>query len=94
VEEDRLSKPSRPIVAGRLSVDAAQKLYLFVGVLSLAWSVYHGLLICSAVYMLAMYCHNEGGMSRNWFLKSFLGAIGYVCYCWGTTIIFGIHSFI
>ncbi|KAJ7774095.1 UbiA prenyltransferase family [Mycena olivaceomarginata] len=88
LEEDRLSKPSRPIVAGRLSVTAAQKLYVFVGALSLIWSMYHGVLLCSAVYMVAIYCYNEGEMSRNWFLKSFLGAIGYVCYCWGTTIIF------
>ncbi|KAJ7793604.1 hypothetical protein B0H14DRAFT_3497900 [Mycena olivaceomarginata] len=56
LEEDLLSKPTRPIVAGRLSSAAAAKLYLFVGAFSLAWSVYHG------------------GMSRNWFLKSFLGA--------------------
>jgi 4-hydroxybenzoate polyprenyltransferase len=92
LEEDLLSKPSRPIVAGRLSSAAAAKLYLFVGAFSLAWSVYHGLLLCSAIYILAIYCYNEGGMSRNWFLKSFLGSVGYVCYCWGTTVIFGIHD--
>ncbi|KAF7361506.1 Integral membrane protein [Mycena sanguinolenta] len=69
LEEDRLSKPNRPIVSGRLSVAAAQRLYLFVAGLSLVWSVFHGVLLCSAVY-------------------SFLGSIGYVCYCWGTTIIF------
>ncbi|KAF8213936.1 UbiA prenyltransferase family [Mycena galopus ATCC 62051] len=88
LEEDRLSKPNRPIVAGRVSVAEAQKLYLAVATLSLVWSMYHGVLICSAVYMLAIYCYNEGGMSRHWFWKSFLGSIGYVCYCWGTTIIF------
>ncbi|KAF7355634.1 Integral membrane protein [Mycena sanguinolenta] len=88
LEEDRLSKPNRPIVSGRLSVVAAQRLYLFVAVLSLTWSVFHGVLLCSFVYMLAIYCYNECGMARNWFLKSFLGSIGYVCYCWGTTIIF------
>ncbi|KAF8213928.1 UbiA prenyltransferase family-domain-containing protein, partial [Mycena galopus ATCC 62051] len=83
LEEDRLSKPSRPIVAGRLSVAEAQKLYLAVGALSLVWSMYHGVLLRSVVYMVAIYCYNEGGMSRHWFLKSFLGSIGY-----GTTIIF------
>ncbi|KAJ7229414.1 UbiA prenyltransferase family [Mycena haematopus] len=88
LEEDRLSKPNRPIVAGRLSVDAAQKLYLLAAALSLVWSMCNGVLLCSAVYMLAIYCYNEGGMSRHWFLKSFLGSIGYVCYCWGTTMIF------
>ncbi|KAJ6466680.1 UbiA prenyltransferase family [Mycena vitilis] len=90
LEEDRLSKPNRPIVAGRISAAAAQRLYLVVGALSFAWSLYHGysVTLCSAVYMVAICCYNEGGMSRHWFLKSFLGSIGYVCYCWGTTVIF------
>ncbi|KAJ6454080.1 UbiA prenyltransferase family-domain-containing protein [Mycena vitilis] len=79
LEEDRLSKPNRPIVAGRLSVAAAQNLYLAVGALSFAWTP------CN---MVTIYCYNEGGISRHWFLKSFLGSIGYVCYCWGTTVIF------
>ncbi|KAK6985209.1 integral membrane protein [Favolaschia claudopus] len=88
LEEDRLSKPSRPIAAGRIAVPAAQRLYICVGALSLAWSAFHGLLVCSAVYMVAIVCYNECGLSRHWFLKSFLGSIGYVCYCWGTTVIF------
>ncbi|KAJ7930107.1 hypothetical protein B0H13DRAFT_1859238 [Mycena leptocephala] len=62
LEEDRLSKPNRPIVSGRLSVAMAQKLYVVVGALSFA-----------AVYLIAIYCYNEIGMSRHWFLKSFLG---------------------
>ncbi|KAJ6583781.1 UbiA prenyltransferase family-domain-containing protein [Mycena sp. CBHHK59/15] len=87
LEEDRLAKPNRPIVCGKISAGAAHRLYLVVGALSLAYSVYHGVTLCSAVYMLAIWCYNEGGMSRHWFLKSFLGSIGYVCYCWGTTIL-------
>ncbi|KAJ7136504.1 UbiA prenyltransferase family [Mycena crocata] len=88
LEEDRLSKPDRPIAAGRLSIPTAQKLYLLSGALSFACSVFHGVKLCSAVYLVAIFCYNEGGLSRHWFLKSLLGAIGYVCYCWGTTIIF------
>ncbi|KAJ6538484.1 UbiA prenyltransferase family-domain-containing protein [Mycena vulgaris] len=88
LEEDRLSKPHRPIVAGRISIAKAQTLYLGFGALSFACSVYHGVVSCSILYLVAIYCYNEGGMSRNWFLKSFLGSIGYVCYCWGTTVIF------
>ncbi|KAJ6515517.1 UbiA prenyltransferase family [Mycena sanguinolenta] len=88
LEEDRLSKPNRPIVSGRLSVAAAQRLYVFVATLSLVWSVFHGVLLCSVVYMLAIFLYNELGMARHWFFKSFLGSIGYVCYCWGTTMIF------
>ncbi|KAJ7682323.1 UbiA prenyltransferase family-domain-containing protein [Mycena polygramma] len=88
LEEDRLSKPNRPIVSGRISPDAAQTLYLVVGTVSVLYSVYHQLVLCSTIYMVAICCYNEGGMSHNWFLKSFLGSVGYVCYCWGTTIIF------
>ncbi|KAJ7498600.1 UbiA prenyltransferase family [Mycena latifolia] len=77
LEEDRLSKPDRPIVAGRISIAGAQTLYLVVGTLSFAFSVYHNMVPCSTLYMVAIYCYNEGGMSRNWFLKSFLGSIGY-----------------
>ncbi|KAJ7064403.1 UbiA prenyltransferase family [Mycena belliarum] len=88
LEEDRLSKPDRPIVAGRISSAAAEILYLCVGTISVLYSVYHRVLLCSVIYMAAIICYNEGGMSRNWFLKSFLGSLGYVCYCWGTTVIF------
>ncbi|KAJ7437812.1 UbiA prenyltransferase family [Mycena galericulata] len=88
LEEDRLSKPNRPIVSGRLTIEAAQRLYLAVGIICVLYSVYHRVLLCSTIYMVAICCYNEGGMSRNWFLKSFLGSLGYVCYCWGTTIIF------
>ncbi|KAJ7686091.1 UbiA prenyltransferase family [Mycena rosella] len=88
LEEDRLSKPHRPIVAGRISTAGAQLLYLCVGALAFAFSMYRGVAACSILYLVAIYCYNEGGMSRNWFLKSFLGSIGYVCYCWGTTVIF------
>ncbi|KAF7332342.1 Integral membrane protein [Mycena kentingensis (nom. inval.)] len=88
LEEDRLSKPYRPIACGRISVASAERLYILVGVCALAWSAYHDLLVCSAVYMLAIYAYNECAFSRHWFFKSFLGAVGYVCYCWGTTSIF------
>ncbi|KAJ7765662.1 UbiA prenyltransferase family-domain-containing protein [Mycena metata] len=89
LEEDRLSKPNRPIVSGRISPSAAQILYLFVGTLAVLHSVYYDLVLCSAIYMVAIYCYNEGDMARNWFLKSFLGSLGYACYCWGTIVIFG-----
>ncbi|KAJ7693940.1 hypothetical protein B0H17DRAFT_1178840, partial [Mycena rosella] len=61
LKEDRLSKPNRPIVSGRISLQSAQ-LYLCVGALSFLYSAYY----------------RVGGMSRNWFLKFFLEALGYV----------------
>ncbi|KAF9030525.1 hypothetical protein BDZ89DRAFT_1013649 [Hymenopellis radicata] len=88
LEEDRLTKPNRPIVSGRISLNDAQTLYQVVFALSFLYSVYHGLVACSVLYLVAIVTHNEVGLSRNWFLKSFLGSIGYVCYCWGTTVIF------
>ncbi|KAJ7184627.1 UbiA prenyltransferase family [Mycena filopes] len=88
LEEDRLAKPNRPIVSGRISSGAAQILYLVVGMIAVMYSVYYDLVLCTAIYMVAIYCYNEGNMARNWFLKSFLGSLGYVCYCWGTTVIF------
>lgn len=89
VEEDRLSKPNRPIVSGRISLESAQQLYLAAGVVSMAYSVYQRLSMCSAIYMFAIYAYNECGWSRNGLLKSLLASIGYVCCCWGTTVIFG-----
>jgi hypothetical protein len=80
-------------VSGRISSDAAQTLYLCVGTISVLYSAYHNLVFCSTIYMIAIYCYNEGGMSRNWFLKSFLGSLGYVCYCWGTAVVFGTFHF-
>nr|GAT44370.1 integral membrane protein [Mycena chlorophos] len=88
LDEDRLSKPDRPIAAGRISVASAQRLYIFVSLCAIAWSTYHGLIVCTTVYMVAIVCYNEFRMSRHWFCKSFLGAIGYAVYCWGTTSIF------
>nr|GAT49180.1 predicted protein [Mycena chlorophos] len=90
VDEDRLSKPDRPIAAGRISVASAQRLYIFVALCAIALSVYHGLIACTSIYMVAIVCYNEFRLSRHWFFKSFLGAIGYAVYCcqWGTTSIF------
>ncbi|CAK5275438.1 unnamed protein product [Mycena citricolor] len=88
LEEDRLSKPNRPIVAGRISVGAAQDLYWVIALVSTVFSAQFGLLPCTVLYLAAIFCYNELAMSRNWFCKSFLGSIGYVCYCWGTTVMF------
>jgi hypothetical protein len=48
-----------------LSIEAAQRLYIFVAALAFAYSAYHRIVLCSAIYMIAIYCYNEGGMSRN-----------------------------
>ncbi|KAJ7633398.1 UbiA prenyltransferase family [Mycena polygramma] len=88
LEEDRLSKPTRPLVSGRLTVQTAQKIYLVLIVLSLWNSAGHGLLACSILHLVSMFSYNELGLARFWALKSFIGSMGYVCYCWGMTVIF------
>ncbi|KAJ7910899.1 UbiA prenyltransferase family [Mycena leptocephala] len=88
IEEDRLSKPTRPLVSGRITVQTAQKVYLILIVLSLWNSASHGLLACSILHLVSICAYNEGGLSRYWALKSFIGSMGYICYCWGMTVIF------
>ncbi|KAJ7245798.1 UbiA prenyltransferase family [Mycena rebaudengoi] len=88
LQEDRLSKPTRPLVSGRLSVSTAQRIYLVLIVLSLWNSARHGILACSVLHLVAISAYNEGGLSKYWALKSFMGSLGYVSYCWGVTSIF------
>ncbi|KAJ7762606.1 UbiA prenyltransferase family-domain-containing protein [Mycena metata] len=88
IEEDKLSKPTRPLVSGRLTVQTAQRIYLALIVLSLWNSAGHGVLVPSILHLISMVAYNEFGLSRYWALKSFIGSMGYVCYCWGMTVIF------
>ncbi|KAJ7513187.1 UbiA prenyltransferase family [Mycena galericulata] len=88
LEEDKLSKPTRPLVSGRLTVQTAQKIYWALIVLSLWNSTTHGILACSILHLISMFAYNEAGLSQYWALKSFIGSMGYVCYCWGMTVIF------
>ncbi|KAJ7256351.1 UbiA prenyltransferase family [Mycena rebaudengoi] len=88
IEEDRISKPTRPLPAGRLTVQSAQRIYLTLVVLSLWSSAIHGLLACSMLHLVSMVVYNEGGLSHHWVFKSFLGSAGYMSYCWGMTVIF------
>ncbi|TRM69050.1 UbiA prenyltransferase family [Schizophyllum amplum] len=88
LEEDRIAKPFRPIVAGRISVKGANCLYMILVALSVVMSgVYGGLKPC-LIHLAAMTAYNEGGLASNWFLKSAIGALGTSCYCWGVTLMF------
>ncbi|KAF9026272.1 hypothetical protein BDZ89DRAFT_1134850 [Hymenopellis radicata] len=87
-EEDRLSKPTRPIVSGRISLADAQNLYYVSLGLTFTHSLYHGTLHFTIPYFIAIVVYNEGGLSKNWFMKSFLGAIGYAVYISGTNVVF------
>ncbi|KAL1716477.1 UbiA prenyltransferase family [Schizophyllum commune] len=83
LQEDRISKPHRPLAAGRISPEATRVLHFAFVAASLALSAYRGLLPCSALYFAATYAYNEGGLARIGVLKSALSAVGYVCYGWG-----------
>jgi len=87
IEEDRLCKPDRPFPSGRISPECGQYFYLAVASLAVAFSVCHGLTTVSLIYMFAIWLYNENGLSAQPLLKSPLGAVGYMCYAWGTTYI-------
>ena len=89
VEEDRLCKPDRPFVSGRIPLEYGQPFYLLAIFLAVTVSACHGLTTCCLTYLLASWLYNENEMSTNPLLKSPLGAIGYMCYAWGTTYIVG-----
>ncbi|KAI4518849.1 hypothetical protein K525DRAFT_363023 [Schizophyllum commune Loenen D] len=86
LEEDRISKPFRPIVAGRISMDGANRLYNAFVVLSLVMSAWYGGITASLIHLASMTVYNQGGLASNWFLKSAIGALGTSCYCWGVAL--------
>uniref|UniRef100_A0A0W0EY46 Uncharacterized protein n=1 Tax=Moniliophthora roreri TaxID=221103 RepID=A0A0W0EY46_MONRR len=89
IEEDRLCKPDRPFPSGRISPEKGQALYITVVAASFCLSFFQGLTVVSTAYFCATTLYNEYGLSRNLVLKSPTGAVGYMCYCWGTTYIMG-----
>ncbi|KAI5886114.1 uncharacterized protein SCHCODRAFT_02518687 [Schizophyllum commune H4-8] len=88
LEEDRISKPFRPIVSGRISLEAAHRLHVTLVVLSLIMSAIYGGLTPSIIHLIAISSYNQGGLARFWALKSPVGALGYTCLCWGVTLMF------
>ncbi|KAJ7113704.1 hypothetical protein C8R43DRAFT_130748 [Mycena crocata] len=51
-------------------------------------SAEHGLLACSVFHLVSMVAYNEASLAQYWIFKSFIGALGYVAYCWGVTVIY------
>ncbi|KAL1730363.1 UbiA prenyltransferase family [Schizophyllum commune] len=88
LEEDRISKPFRPIVSGRISLEAAHRLHITLVILSLIMSAVYGGLAPSIIHLIAISSYNQGGLARFWALKSPVGALGYTCLCWGVTLMF------
>ncbi|KAL1672707.1 UbiA prenyltransferase family-domain-containing protein [Schizophyllum commune] len=88
LDEDRLSKPHRPIAAGRISLQAAQILHLLFSCSSLLLSARYGLLPHSAVYLACAAAYNDGNLARFWASKSAMIGIGLGICCWGTVVCF------
>lgn len=84
-----MSKPHRPLVSGRVTVETAHNIYIALVILSLWNSAEHGVLACSILHTVAMVVYNEGNLVKYWMFKSFLGSCGYMSYCWGVTVIYG-----
>ncbi|KAF8998254.1 UbiA prenyltransferase family [Cyathus striatus] len=91
VDEDRICKPYRPFPSGRITLPQGNALYYSVVAICFLFSLFHGLLLVTSVYFLATVSYNEFELSANPIAKSPVGAIGYMCYCWGTTYILGHH---
>lgn len=76
-------------MTGRLTVATAQNIYIALVILSLWNSAEHGLLACSIFHLVSMVAYNEAALAQYWIFKSFIGALGYMAYCWGVTVIYG-----
>ncbi|KAF9000820.1 UbiA prenyltransferase family [Cyathus striatus] len=91
VDEDRICKPYRPFPSDRITLSQGNALYYSVVATCFLFSLFHGLLLVTSVYFLATVSYNEFELAANPIAKSPIGAIGYMCYCWGTTYILGQH---
>ncbi|KAL1742858.1 hypothetical protein HDZ31DRAFT_2151, partial [Schizophyllum fasciatum] len=88
VEEDRLSKPHRPISAGRINLKSSQHLHLFFVTASLIDSMRHGLFVQSTVFFILITAYNEGQLSKYWPTKSGIIAVCIGILCWGVAACF------
>jgi 4-hydroxybenzoate polyprenyltransferase len=72
VEEDRLNKPHRPLVAGIISVDAARRRLLVYNFLFLLVAIPMGLLWLALAWQLITRMLCNWGFSNHWALKNLL----------------------
>ncbi|KAJ7173769.1 UbiA prenyltransferase family-domain-containing protein [Mycena filopes] len=76
LEEDKISKPNRPLVAGRLSVETAHNIYIALVIISLWNSAEHGVLACSIFHLVAMVAYNEAAC---WGVTMIYGGVFILC---------------
>ncbi|KAJ8473053.1 hypothetical protein ONZ51_g8103 [Trametes cubensis] len=83
--EDKKNHPWRPISSGQISWPAARYLRWMLLVLSLSLSASWGAFTPSFTLSLATIAYNELGLSKKWFTRNALNAIGYTSFCVGAT---------
>jgi len=93
-EEDRKNKPSRPIPAGRISVDRAADLRWVLTPICLLLSWWHGAqaLMASIMFAALTIWYNELHGDKMGFSKNLLTAILYGCLEVGGTVAAGKYT--
>ncbi|MBD2412197.1 hypothetical protein FACHB389_27095 [Nostoc calcicola FACHB-389] len=76
VEEDRINKPNRPLVTGKISVQGALvRWFLSMGLFTfIGW--YCGVLEWALICQMVVILHNFGGWDKYWISKNFLIGLG------------------
>ncbi|KAI4518195.1 hypothetical protein K525DRAFT_250669 [Schizophyllum commune Loenen D] len=92
IEEDKRSKPHRPIPSGRLSLSGARSLHALLTGATLLLGIRHGLFWYSATHHLSTTLYNQYGWARNWFYKGFCNACGYACFVFGAIVCLDPHE--
>ena len=84
IKEDSMNKPWRPMPSNRLSQEAALVLVLVLYPIAIFSSLtLGGLRQCLALIVLAHWYNNRGGADRNFLIKNFINACGYLCFTSG-----------
>lgn len=76
LEEDRLNKPDRPLVAGEVSLRGA---YLRWGVMMLLFTAVgwlFGVVEWALLWQIVLTLHNFGGIAKRWYGKNFAMSLG------------------
>ena len=83
IKEDAVNKPWRPIVSGRISVEAVHQ-YLAIARLSVIWlsEVLGGAHPCIALQLPTL-GYNDFNGGEHWIPRNLLNAGGYLCFIFG-----------
>ncbi|OTA95530.1 hypothetical protein M434DRAFT_9776 [Hypoxylon sp. CO27-5] len=83
--EDTKNKPWRPLPAGRLSPDEAQRLLRIIVPVAVGSSFFFGSFITSVTFMTLLWLYNDlDASSSSPFYRNVLNAAGIACFGWGS----------